>query len=155
MFFFLFLPCCLKGYDLKRKRKGGHEPHSQKGRFSNEQILIRDQIMKMPEFSGFQTLGLLTITCELWGFPPPTLSFVDHSQHLLGVTSATGTVAAGFLGVCRTDERVKCAAAQRLLSSVEPDKGTEPMSGVAAGCTRLALCFEKYSLISSGNFSSL
>lgn len=44
----------LKGYDLKRKRKGGgNTPHSQKGRVSNEQILIWDQVTKMPKFSGF------------------------------------------------------------------------------------------------------
>lgn len=81
-FFPPFLSCCLKGYDLRRKREGGDTPHSQKERFSNEQILIRDQIMKMPEFSGFQILGLLT--CAL-GFPRShPLSCVSFSTLALG-----------------------------------------------------------------------
>lgn len=110
--------------------------------------------MTMPEFSGFQIRSSNPYVCAL-GFPPHILSYLDHAQLLCWVNSATGTIAAGFLGLCRTEECGERAGAQCLLSSVQPNSGTEPVSGVAAGCTRFMFSFEKCSLISSGNFALL
>lgn len=67
--------------------------------------------MQMLSFS-FKSL-FLTATGVLWGFPLPTQSFVDLFSTLAQVSSGTGAVPAGFLGVC----------------VLEPSPGTELMSG--------------------------